>query len=112
MTAGDVVVVIRLPRDVSHPPFIGNQIILNGFAVKTWPEVISMRPSIIFMVVDLPEPLGPRVAGNLTGAGGEADIIHCGNIRVVFRDPAQRASTPNDIQKQILHALNVNLPKM
>src|ERR1035438_1667601 len=26
-----------------------------------WPKVIPMRPVIIFMVVDLPEPLRPRV---------------------------------------------------
>src|ERR1039458_551091 len=25
-----------------------------------WPKVISIRPVIIFIVVDLPEPLGPR----------------------------------------------------
>src|SRR5580658_3897424 len=27
---------------------------------KIWPEVIWMSPVIIFMVVDLPEPFGPR----------------------------------------------------
>ncbi len=53
---------MRLLGHVAHALLVGDQVALDGLAVEQdlAAEVISIRPVIIFMVVDLPEPFGPR----------------------------------------------------
>ena len=53
------------------------------------PKVLSMRPAVLFTVVDflhgggLYGAVGAEVAGDLTETNREADITHCGDTEEV-----------------------------
>ena len=60
--AGEVRVEMRLFGHVAHALLPGDRIASeSGWPSKRIsPDVISISPVIIFMVVDLPDPFGPR----------------------------------------------------
>lgn len=87
---GKVVVEVWLLRDIAHAPLVGNQIVLNGFALKQ-----DMAQSHLDQAGDhlhgggLARAVRPQVAGHFAGPGREADVIHGGNAGEVLGDAAK-----------------------
>jgi hypothetical protein len=51
---------MRLFHNVRHPLLITEQVGMDSLACEGNLDRVSIRPVIIFIVVDLPEPFGPR----------------------------------------------------
>ena len=59
------------------------------------PEVGARKPAIIFIVVDLPAPLGPRKPSTWPGLHLEGNVVHGGQVAVTFGQVAGFQSWSN-----------------
>jgi hypothetical protein len=50
--------------------------VISAPRTRTIPDSIGSRPTTARIISDLPQPTSPADAGNLAGAGIEADIVH------------------------------------
>ena len=87
---GEVVVEIGLFRDVAHAAFVGDEVVVDGFAIEENPAGGHLdEAGDHFHGRGLAGAIGSEVAGDFSGTCGEGDVIDGGNSGEVFGDALQ-----------------------
>src|ERR1035441_9958724 len=81
---------VWLLRDITHPPLVGNQVILNRRTLKkNVAEGHLDQAGDHFHCGGLAGTVGPKVAGNFARAGAETDVVNGSNTREMLGNVAQ-----------------------